>query len=305
MAHYYEVHGLCLRSYLVLPELEAQRKENGCSADLTVTLRPDPVTEFQGGSDIRVESQRAAFRIEGVGHYDIRVGKEIAVSPEPGADPAAIRLFLLGSALGLALHQRGSLLLHASAVAIDGMAIAFMGDQGEGKSTLAAHCVIHEGAKLVGDDTLVVSFDGEGRPWAQPGIPVLKLWRDALQSLDTPTTGLRPDWYRAEKFHWPQSDSFSARPHPLREVLVLADDRQAGTGCISRITGSLAAVAIIDNTYRVEHLDDLRQRAIHFDACMRLANRIPVSRFARERRPSNIREMARLVVSHFRMGHVA
>jgi len=47
------------------------------------------------------------------------------VEPEPGAEEAILRLYLLGPVLGILLHQRGFLVLHASVVSMAGAAVVF------------------------------------------------------------------------------------------------------------------------------------------------------------------------------------
>src|SRR3989454_2089338 len=49
-----------------------------------------------------------------------REGREIVVEPAPGVDAGTLRLFLLGPVRAVLLHQRGFLVLHASAVVLDG-----------------------------------------------------------------------------------------------------------------------------------------------------------------------------------------
>ena len=74
----------------------------------------------------------------GAATFLIRGGREIVIDAAPGVEQRLIRLFLLGPALALLLHQRRFLVLHASAVMIDGAAVAFVAEKGMGKSTLAA-----------------------------------------------------------------------------------------------------------------------------------------------------------------------
>jgi serine kinase of HPr protein (carbohydrate metabolism regulator) len=57
--------------------------------------------------------------------------------------------------------------LHASCVAIDGRGVLLTGDTGAGKSDLALR-LIDRGAKLVGDDGIVIEARG-GRLYARPG----------------------------------------------------------------------------------------------------------------------------------------
>jgi hypothetical protein len=86
------------------------------------------------------------------------------------------REILLGPALVLALALRGTWCLHASAGVFKGHAIAFMGESGLGKSTLAAYLAA-EGRphwELVADDILPVTLVPEGVE-AKPHFPQLKL----------------------------------------------------------------------------------------------------------------------------------
>ncbi len=76
---------------------------------------------------------------------------------------------LLGPALVLALSVRDVWCLHASAVICKNRLIAFLGESGQGKSTLAAYL-----STVVADDILPVTFTaGEIQAW--PYFPQLKL----------------------------------------------------------------------------------------------------------------------------------
>ena len=93
--------------------------------------------------DLRGAPGLVRFRWPGVGACEVRDGREIAVDPAPGVDADLLSTYLLGPALGVLLHQRGGLVLHASAVTVGGGCVAFLADAGWGKSTLAATlCVI-------------------------------------------------------------------------------------------------------------------------------------------------------------------
>ena len=77
------------------------------------------------------------------------------------SDPAAARSTLLREALALSWRDaRPAALLHASAVDIDGTCLVLAGPSGSGKTTLAA-ALVAAGGKLVADDMLAVSADGE------------------------------------------------------------------------------------------------------------------------------------------------
>ncbi len=91
-----------------------------------------------------------------------------------GTAPAAeVEEQLLGPVLAFWLEQRGIVALHASAVALDGAAVAFLAPSGAGKSSLAA-ALVATGGELVTDDVLAVDERG-GRPHARAGYPQLRL----------------------------------------------------------------------------------------------------------------------------------
>ena len=53
------------------------------------------------------------------------------------------------------LQHRGYLVLHGSAVLVNGRAVVFSGDSGAGKSTLAAS-MVHHGYQLITDDVVAI-----------------------------------------------------------------------------------------------------------------------------------------------------
>jgi hypothetical protein len=81
-----------------------------------------------------------------------------------------------GNLLATVLALRGETVLHASAVEIDGRAIAFVARSGTGKSTLAA-LACARGARFVTDDLLRLAHDGESRVRCWPGAPENRLRR--------------------------------------------------------------------------------------------------------------------------------
>jgi hypothetical protein len=195
---------------------------------------------------------------------------------------ALLRLYFFGSVLGLVCHQRGLLPLHASAVTFGGPAIAFCGPPGMGKSTLAAFCV-EAGGRLVADDVLVVANEAGSHAVVNPGMPKVKLWRDALEALGRNTDGLSPDWARAEKFHVPAGPLIVTEHVQLARIFVLEADEHAGAGVTSALSGAEAVSELIQNTYRPEYLDIARRRAVHFADCIRLSTLTPVVRLRRHR----------------------
>jgi hypothetical protein len=299
--YHYEVYGLLISSEIMLPELQLRAANSRLAADVHICVgriqlalpgdTKDPAVHMQNG--------QAMLTIPQVARYCVRRGRDVIVEPGPAADPSLVRLFILGSVMGLICHQRGMLALHASAIARGDEAVAFVGEQGQGKSTLAAHCLAHPAVRLVADDILVISFDADGQPFAHPGMPAVKLWRDTLQVLGRSADGLTADWLRAEKFLLPVAQHLAAAPMRLSRVYVLADDTDAGDGSIHSLPGAAAAATIVANTYRIEYIDGPEQRLAHFAASSRLAERVAVHRLARRRSLPRVGSTAGLVMAHF------
>jgi hypothetical protein len=88
---------------------------------------------------------------------------------------------LVGRALPLATTLRGLEPWHASAVAVNGQAIALVGGSGAGKSTIAAELILR-GAQLVADDVLALG-GGDGRVVAYPGLGLMSLRRPGVDRL--------------------------------------------------------------------------------------------------------------------------
>jgi hypothetical protein len=281
---HYRLFGLAIRSDLAIPEL--RDAATGSEPDVTIHLGAGP-----GGPNIV---------IDGVARYNVIGGRDIYVSPVPGVSPRNVRLYLLGSAMGLLLHQRGLLPLHANAIELDGRAIAFMGPSGSGKSTLAAW--FHDrGRVVVADDVCVVGFAQDNAAFVQPGLPRLRLWKEALEA-----SGRNPahfarsyagdeDW---DKFDVPL-DNGGARKGSvtLGGIYVLAAGDESR---IERLGGVEAAEALFANTYRGHFVASAGEPKLHWEACIRLVQSIPIFRAVRRWGLERMDEDAERLLLHAR-----
>jgi len=99
--------------------------------------------------------------------------------------------FLIGQALSFALLKRGLEPLHATAVIVGGRAIAFLGDSGQGKSTLGAS-FLQAGCSLLCDDLLILKNGPEGGMLAYPGMPRIKLFPEIATQILGATASVNP-----------------------------------------------------------------------------------------------------------------
>jgi len=160
-----------------------------------------------------------------------------------------VRAYLLGSAMGALLHQRGLLPLHANAIEIDGRAIAFAGPSGSGKSTLAAYFRAR-GRRLLSDDVCAVSFGPGGEAVAWPGVPRIKLWTDALAAFGHSAGDLEKVVNWEDKYSLPMTMAAPSGPLPLARIYLLGAAQ--GKSRIEALSGAAAFDAVASNIYRSE-----------------------------------------------------
>jgi hypothetical protein len=90
-----------------------------------------------------------------------RDGTELVLEPQPEVGAAELEKLKRGAVRLLLGHLAGAVPLHASAVAIDGRAVVFVGGTGLGKSTLAAALCDRCGGSLLADDAVVIERRGD------------------------------------------------------------------------------------------------------------------------------------------------
>ena len=268
----YQLFGLRIASELELPELFDAR--NGpvdviIRAGRVAPAEPNDTGRSCVGDGVTVE-------VPGVARFHIRDGKLILVDAAPGADPRNVRIFLLGTASGVLIHQRGLLPLHANAIEAGAGAVAFCGESGAGKSTLAAW--FHDrGARVVADDVSVIGLGAKGEGLVMPGLPRFRLWREALERSGRKVDGLLRSYAGHEsydKFDVPISTAGSvSETLPLRAVFVLCRGVEFG---IRRLQGVAAAEALFANTYRGAYVDAAGATKRHYEVCVSLLETTPI-----------------------------
>jgi hypothetical protein len=179
------------------------------AADVVVALGAAPA-ELAGpvveGPNWVAAGDAFLLSVPTVARYLIVGGREIRIDLEPGVELADAQVYLLGTAFGILQHQRGRMVLHASAVAVGDKAALFAGPSGAGKSTLAA-AFNRRGYPCVSDDVCGIDFSSGG-PVVLPDGRMLKLWADTVSHLEMgerqgPSIRRAPGWIAT--WRWPRS----------------------------------------------------------------------------------------------------
>ena len=186
-SHRYRIFELSIDSDIVLPGWLMSRSTNAGreSVDLRVRIA-DPESKnlvgflrrydwrdakgtvicsvFARGDEYLLHyPETVSFHFGNQGRIDCVIG--------PEGNLAILRHTLVQQAIPRWLAHHGKLIVHASAVIMpNGGAVAFVGDSGFGKSTLARHGVA-EGARLLADDSLLLEVNNGDAVVSGPGGP--------------------------------------------------------------------------------------------------------------------------------------
>lgn len=254
MTYDYRVFGLYIQSDLLVPEFEpcnqSARVERLPDIEICITQMPSRVAALTPhGEYMGIGSGACLFKVPNVARYLVEDGSRIYVEPVPGSSPLEVRAYLLGTALGAALHQRQMIPLHVSVVRSPRGLLAFSGPSGSGKSTIAAALHIHHGWPILTDDLAVLS--GLSRsPSLCFGVRRLRLWKDAIAELEVAGLPTSRVIDREDKFQFELINS-NEKNHDcnLHSVFLL---RNAPELSIMPIRGSAALIALSQCIYRAD-----------------------------------------------------
>ncbi len=216
-----------------------------------------------------------------LGSYQIESGKEILIHPNEPVNHDNILLPILGTIMAMALQQRGCITLHGSAVLLDKQVTIFMGNKGEGKSTLAAW-LVNQGFPLVSDDVCAIDYGDKQLLSIRPAFPKIRLNPDALLHF-----GDNPDNYpqvhpKVSKRIRDLNEGFCPTAKPVGAVCILETGDKL---TLEQLHGMEAVKEILThmmiNRFPENQPIDLRKEI--FSQAAHLTKSIPVYRLTRPR----------------------
>jgi len=203
--------------------------------------------------------------------------------------------YLLGPVLGLLLRLRGVICLHASAVSIEGRAIAFVGPPGAGKSTTAAACS-KKGHAVLADDIVAMEERDESF-YALASHPELRLWPESVKLLYGHAEALQrlnPEWDKRRLWLGDLGVRFEHRTLPLGAIYILGDCRPAHAPYVEPLESREALLSLVAETYANKILDrDLRAR--EFETLRPLVVSVPMHRLFAHSDPPRIQNLCTVI----------
>lgn len=301
MQNTYCVYGLILHSNRPIPGLEAVRRSHN-TVDIEIHLGAAPVREADSSaypetlifiSSALLESGEPSLRIrrvadgaflrmdyfDGVQFWLEREGKAIWARWPERLSLEHIAMYLMGPVLGVLLRLRGVTCLHASAVAIGDRAVAFVGDEGAGKSTTAA-ALARRGHVILSDD-IVAFMERDGDLYIVPAYPYLSLWPDSVEMLYGSGKYLPSFSANVDKRMLSLGkDRLQFAEEPLRlGAIFLLGERSADPAApfFEAIAPQECLLSLVANSYATRLLNE-EMRACEFALLGRMLSVVPVRR---------------------------
>lgn len=222
----------------------------------------------------------------------------VVCHPVAETEAQTIEHLYLNQVLPMVLGRQGTLTFHGSAVEVDAGAVAFMGQSGLGKSTLALSFATN-GFRFLADDGLVIDDAGE-QVIARPSHPSIRLWqdsKDALSPRDADEASALP--YTAKcRINAGGGIVFCDEPRPLSAVFIL-EDEGARDVQLERIRPADALIRWVRHSFMLDVEDD-DLVAGHFERVSRLVTKIPCYSLDFPRRFDQLPDLRQMIVEHAR-----
>jgi len=179
----------------------------------------------------------------------------------PDTPAKTVRHLILDQVMPLLLSRHGRFVLHGSAVSTSQGAIAFIGQTGWGKSTLAASFSEH-GMAVLTDDCLLLQQNGE-HFHVIPSYPGVRLWPDAALNI-----------FRGEPRPWTEVAHYTGKkrlaanagirfctwPTELLRVYFLSAPKDNATLRVEPLTPRETMLELVKYSYLIDASDRLRLR---------------------------------------------
>ena len=267
-SYFYKSYGLRIESSLYFPELIS----NENISDVTIKFDEDGLFDenvnYEVSDDNKINDIPVFWNEKKI--FKVLNGKKIIINPNIDINMDLLRTLILCQGIGALLLQRGYLMLHGSAVNIDGKGVAFLGKCGQGKSTIAA-LLNNRNYPIIADDVLAINFD-RGYPLIFPSFSTVKLNKDVFDHIiknDTSHKIIHPE---LPKFQFNAKKNFCLNPIPIKMIYILENGKKNE---ITTLKSQNKLLGLLQNTYGKIILRHAEKR-LNLVQCANLVNNIPI-----------------------------
>ena len=216
----------------------------------------------------------------------------------PGLGPQEFAQYFLGPVMGFLLKRRHATCLHASGAILRGQAVAFCGDVGAGKSTLAAALALRK-IPILSDD-IVPLTEANQQFYVVPGCPRVCLWPESVTELLGNPDALPRLVESWDKRYLPlngERGTFADEKARLGTIYVIAPRVAERTSPrIEPMRPQEALLALVTNTY-MNWLLERKERAAEFEELSRVVSKIVVRRIVPHVEVGTVNALADLVLA--------
>jgi hypothetical protein len=266
--------------------------------DVTVhygNVNPCPLLHTTSGLNYLIENNRCILSWPNTVAFQIEDGCRIIVQPLEDISETELSPPLLGLVSAILLMQRGIFTLHGSAIVINDNALIFMGEKGQGKSTLISHMLEKEGITLLSDDLAAIDIKQTGN-FVRPSFPSVKLWPDSVCHLNEDLNKLpriNPD---VEKRLLSMPDKFHPHVTPISSIFLLNIDDDLS---IRKLSFQESCIALFSNAFGIFFAEKMSTATIAslLNKCGKLAKTTPVYLLARPHDFSRMTETIDIILS--------
>lgn len=225
------------------------------------------------------ESSGDVFRFPSAGDFCLKLNSIDCYIPDPERNLAELRF--LGPVMSYWFELRGLPTLHASAVSINGGAVAFVSRHGGGKSGLAA-AMVRAGFPLLTDDLLVLE-ERESRWEARPAYPEMRMWPDEAAHFVGPPEDLPLVQADSEKRRVAVGNggfgSFLDASTPLACIYLASRRPETGGEIeIQPVSRSEALIELVRHSFSPRLVEAAGLQPARLDRLARLVRAVPVRR---------------------------
>ncbi len=200
-------------------------------------------------------------------------GTKVVAYPASDSDDATVEHLYINQMVPLALSRQGQPTFHASVVTIPGGAVAFLGNSGMGKSTLAASFALN-GSSFLSDDALLVEETASGCR-VKPSHPSIRLWEDSAEALVDPRNpqSMPVSYSSKARLLAGEALAYNAEPQPLLAAYMLEPDETPDVS-IRTLHGLDRHMAWVNNSFLLD-VEDPELLKKHFGWTHRIASAVP------------------------------